>query len=129
LAPDILPVGGERLSGWTEGGRRWFTVDMPYDGTLTVEVESVGAQAPEEIRLTIFPPGVQPGTDGTGGTAFSGAPPLAGSMKGAKGRYRVLVEGSPPQRGQGPWPFRIVTRMTMAPDAYEPNDRPLEAVR
>jgi len=132
LAPDTLPVGGERLAGLTDGGRRWFTVDMPYDGTLTVVVGPAGTQAPGEIRLTVFPPGVEPGadgTDGTGGTAFSGALPLEGSVKGAKGRYRVLVEASPPQNGQGLRPFRIEARMTMAPDAYEPNDRPLEAVR
>ena len=128
LAPDTLPVGGERLSGWMEGSRRWFLVDMPYDGTLTVQVEAVGTQVPEEVRLTVFPPGVQPGTDGKGGRVFTGAPPLAGSVKGARGRYRVLVEAST-QGGQGPWPFRIEARMTMAPDAYEPNDRPLEAVR
>ncbi|HEY8528140.1 MAG TPA: S8 family serine peptidase [Paenibacillaceae bacterium] len=129
LAPDTLPVGGERLSGWTEGSRRWFTVDMPYDGTLTVKVEAVGTQAPEQVRLTLFPPGVQPGPDGTGGTVFAGSLPLTGSVKGAKGRYRVLVEGSPPQGEQDPWPFRVEARMAMAPDAYEPNDRPLEAIR
>ena len=122
--PDTLPVGGERLSAWTAESRRWFEVEVPYDGTLTVKVEPAGRQAPSQVRVTILPPGAE-----TGGTIHAGALPLSGSAKAAKGRYRVLVEGSLPQGAQGPWPFRIEARLDMAPDAYEPNDRPLEAIR
>ncbi|MCR2807491.1 S8 family serine peptidase [Paenibacillus soyae] len=115
----LFPLGTQMVAELGDGkDQDWYTIDAPYDGTLTIEY---GAKLPQgsaaqPIRIAHIVNGKQQRSE----VVKLSTKTVSFDVK--KGRQHIRLGAGNPS-ASGALPYVLTSSFTMAPDRYEPNDR------